>query len=129
MGRGTELGRVRGLGSAKHGAHHWWNQRLTAASNLFLMLWFVIAIARLPGYDYATVRPWLGSAWVAVPMVLLVISVFWHFRLGLQVVIEDYGHAETRVALLFALNFFVVVVASIAIFSILKIAFTAGMPL
>lgn len=129
MGRGTELGRVRGLGSAKHGAHHWWNQRLTAAANLFLMLWFVIVVARLPGYDYATVRPWLGSAWVAVPMVLLVLSVFWHFRLGLQVVIEDYVHAETRVAMMFALNFFVVVIASIAIFSILKIAFTAGMPL
>lgn len=130
MGRGTELGRVRGLGSAKSGAHHWLSQRITAAANLFLMLWFVIVIARLPAYDYATVRPWLASAWVAVPLLLLIVSVFWHFRLGLQVLIEDYAHAEARVALVLALNFFVVATSAIAIFSILKVAFTAvvGVP-
>ncbi|RZF63117.1 succinate dehydrogenase, hydrophobic membrane anchor protein [Sphingomonas populi] len=126
MRGGTELGRVRGLGSAKAGAHHWLTHRITAASNLFLMLWFVIVIARLPAYDYGTVRPWLASAWVAVPMILLIVSVFWHFRLGLQVVIEDYVHAETRVALMFLLNFFVVATSAIAIFSILKVAFTAA---
>ena len=38
MGNGTELGRVRGLGSAHHGAHHWLIQRFTAVGNLVLML-------------------------------------------------------------------------------------------
>lgn len=130
MGNGTNLGRVRGLGSAKEGAHHWWGQRLTAAANLFLMVWFVIAIARLPAYDYATVRPWLASAWVAVPLILLIVSVFWHFRLGLQVLIEDYLHAESKVATIFLLNFFVIGAGAIAIFSILKVAFSAvvGVP-
>ncbi|MDO7843299.1 succinate dehydrogenase, hydrophobic membrane anchor protein [Sphingomonas immobilis] len=126
MGQGTELGRVRGLGSAKEGAHHWWQQRVTAAANLFLMVWFVIAIARLSAYDYDTVKVWLSSAWVAIPMLLLILSVFWHFRLGLQVVIEDYLHHESKVAAIFALNFFVIATAAIAVFSILKVAFTAG---
>ena len=126
MGTGTELGRVRGLGSAKHGATHWWRQRLTSASNFVLMWWFVISIARLPAYDYAGVHAWLGSMWVAVPLVLLVISVFYHFRLGLQVVIEDYQHDETRTVLMILLNFFAVGAGAIAIFSILKIAFTAA---
>ena len=126
MGRGTEIGRVRGLGSAKAGAHHWWMQRLTAGSNLLLMLWFILSLLRLPGYDYATVTTWLSSPIAAVPMVLLVISVFWHFRLGLQVVIEDYQHDETRIVALVALNFYAVGMAAVAIFSVLKIAFTGG---
>ena len=106
MGGGTELGRVRGLGSAKEGTHHWWRQRLTAGSNLLLMTWFILSIARLPAYDYGTVTQWLASAWVAIPMVLLVVSVFYHFRLGLQVLIEDYQHDETRIVAMVLLNFF-----------------------
>jgi succinate dehydrogenase / fumarate reductase membrane anchor subunit len=128
MGNGTELGRVRGLGSAKHGAQHWWAQRVTAASNLFLMLWFFVAIVRLPGYDYETVHAWLGSPWAAVPLVLLILSVFYHFRLGLQVVIEDYQHGSSRVALLLLLNFFTFGAGAIAIFAILKVAFTVIIP-
>ena len=126
MRGGTELGRVRGLGSAKEGAHHWWNQRVTAAANLVLMLWFVISIARLPAYDLASVALWLHSPWAAIPMLLLIASVFYHFRLGLQVVIEDYVHDESRIALMLLLTFFTIGTAGIAIFSILKIAFTGA---
>lgn len=126
MGTGTELGRVRGLGSAHHGVYHWWHQKVTAGANLLFMAWLVISIARMPAYDYASVRAWLSSAWVAVPMLLLVASVFYHFRLGLQVAIEDYAHAQNRVVLMVLLNLFVAVTAGIAIFSILRIAFGAA---
>lgn len=126
MGNGTELGRVRGLGSSNEGAHHWWHQRLTAAGNLLLMLWFFASMARLPGHDYATVSVWLASPWAAIPMVLLVASVFYHFRLGLQVLIEDYLHGASRTAMMVLLTFFTVGAGAIAIFSILKIAFTGA---
>ncbi len=126
MGAGTSIGRVRGLGSAKEGPHHWWNQRVTAGANNALTLWLLRSLARLPGHDYPTVRLWLGSAWAAVPMALLVVSVFYHFRLGLQVLIEDYAHAENRVALLVLLTFFTVGAALLALFSILRIAFGAA---
>ena len=126
MGSGTSIGRVRGLGAANEGTHHWWNQRLTAGSNLALMLWLIVSIAMLPTYDYATVSTWLGSAWAAIPMMLLILSVFYHFRLGLQVVIEDYSHAQTRVVLMVLLNFFVIGTGAIALFSILKLALVAG---
>ena len=120
---GTELKRVRGLGSAKEGTHHWWDQRLTAAANLILMTWFMASLARLPAYDYATVAAWTSSAWTAIPLILLTLSVCWHIRLGLQVVIEDYQHDESRVVLLVLLNFYAVAVAAIAIFAILRLAF------
>ena len=122
MGDGTELGRVRGLGSANEGAHHWWRQRLTAGSNLFFLAWFMISLTRLNGFDYISIRTWVGSAWVAVPMILLVISTCWHARLGLQVLIEDYQHDESRVVAIVAAEFFLAVIAVTGIFAILKAA-------
>ena len=122
----TELGRVRGLGSAKHGAHHWWTQRLTAAANLILLPWFIASLVMLPAYDYATVAAWISSAWVAIPLVLLIANLFYHIRLGLQVVIEDYQHGETRIVLMLLLNAFVFIAAATAIFSVLRIAFTGA---
>jgi len=122
MGQGTELGRVRGLGSAKEGAHHWWRQRITAGSNLFLLIWFMISLTRLRGFDYETVHAWMASAWVAVPLILLVISTCWHARLGLQVLIEDYQHDESRVVTIVLIEFFLAVIAVTAIFSILRAA-------
>ena len=91
-----------------------------------MMLWLLFSLARLPSYDYAGVRSWLASPWAAIPMILLIVSVFYHFRLGLQVVIEDYQTDASRVALLIALNFFTFAAAGIAIFSILKVAFGAA---
>lgn len=122
----TELGRVRGLGSAKHGAHHWWTQRMTAAANLILLPWFVASMVMLPAYDYATMAAWMGSAWVAIPLVLLIANLFYHIRLGLQVVIEDYQHGETRIVLMLLLNAFVFIAAATGIFSVLRLAFTGA---
>lgn len=122
----TELGRVRGLGSAKHGAHHWWTQRMTAAANLILLPWFVASQVMLPAYDYATMAAWMSSAWVAIPLVLLIANLFYHIRLGLQVVIEDYQHGETRIVLMLLLNAFVFIAAGTGIFSVLRIAFTGA---
>jgi succinate dehydrogenase / fumarate reductase membrane anchor subunit len=126
MGAGTDLGRVRGLGSAKDGAHHWWLQRVTAVGNVVLMLWFVFSLVRLPSLDYSSVVLWLRQPVAAVPMLLLIVTVFWHLRLGVQVLLEDYVHGATRVVGMLALNFYVVVGAAAAGFAVLKIALGAA---
>jgi succinate dehydrogenase / fumarate reductase, membrane anchor subunit len=126
MGNGTATGRVRGLGAAHAGAHHWWLQRLTAGGNLVLLLWLAVSLIRLPLADHAAVSAWLSSPFVAVPMLLIVANTFWHFRLGLQVVIEDYQHDAAKVVAIVALNFFTVAVAAACVFSILKVAFTGA---
>jgi succinate dehydrogenase / fumarate reductase membrane anchor subunit len=126
MGTGTPIGRVRGLGAAKEGTHHWWRQRLTAGGNIALMGWLLLSLARLDGFGYQSVRLWLSSPWVAVPMALLVLNVFYHFRLGLQVVIEDYQHNETRVVLMVLLNVYTLALGAVAIFSILRLAFSGA---
>lgn len=123
MGTGTGIGRVRGLGSAKHGAMHWWRQRLTAGGNLILVLYFIVSLFRLPLHDHATIVQWLSQPLVAVALILMTVSVFWHLRLGMQVFIEDYVHEEAgKVASMIALNFYTIGGATLAVFSILKIA-------
>ncbi len=126
MGAGTDLGRVRGLGSAKDGVHHWWLQRVTAVSNLVLMLWFIFSLVRLPSLDYSSVTLWLRQPVAAVPMILLIATVFWHLRLGVQVLLEDYVHGSTRVVGMLALNFYTVAGAAAAVFAVLKIALGAA---
>ena len=126
MGTGTGIGRVRGLGSAKAGTHHWWQQRLTAGSNLLLVTWAVVSLFRLPLHDYKALVLWLSTPWVSVGLILAVVSVFYHLRLGLQVVIEDYQHDFSRIIAIVLLNFYAVGGAALAIFAILKIALTGA---
>jgi len=127
MGSGTGIGRVRGLGSAKTGAHHWIVQRFTAVGNLVLMLWLLISFLRLPMGDYNIVTEWLSSPFAAVPLMLLLVSVFYHLRLGMQVMIEDYIHEHgTKFGLMVLLNFYAVGGAALGIFAIARIAFSGG---
>jgi succinate dehydrogenase / fumarate reductase membrane anchor subunit len=88
----TPLARARGLGAARDGLGHWKAQRLTAISNAVLVLWFVFSAAALAGAGYDEVRAWLASPLAATLMILLIVSVFYHAPLGLQVIIEDYVH-------------------------------------
>ncbi|MGE5723362.1 MAG: succinate dehydrogenase, hydrophobic membrane anchor protein [Sphingomonadales bacterium] len=120
----TPLGRVRGLGPARSGARHWWTERLTSVSTLLLLIWLLVSLLRLPGLDRGAVVEWLASPANAVAMLLLIGSSFWHIRLGMQVIIEDYVHEDGNKLFLFVLlNFFCIVAAVIGFFSVLKIAF------
>ncbi|QJB68596.1 succinate dehydrogenase, hydrophobic membrane anchor protein [Parasphingorhabdus halotolerans] len=125
MGSGTNIGRVRGLGSAGHGAHHWIIQRVTAIGNLLLVMWLLFSLLRLPNYEHELMVGWLSSPLVAVPMMLMLVSIFWHLRLGLQVLIEDYvpDHG-IKFGLIIFLNFFAIGGAALGIFAVAKIAFT-----
>jgi succinate dehydrogenase / fumarate reductase membrane anchor subunit len=90
----SPLGRAIGLGSAKEGVEHWWLQRITAVALVPLALWFVAAVISLIGADLEVLLNWVAHPLPAILLVLLLIAVFYHTSLGLQVVIEDYVHAE-----------------------------------
>ena len=123
MGNGTSIGRVRGLGSSRAGAHHWLVQRFTAIGNLVLVLWLIAGLLLLPSYDYAIVHAWLARPFNATVMVLMIVSTFWHARLGVQVMSEDYVHDEgLKFATLAALNTIPLAGAIFAVVCVLKIA-------
>jgi succinate dehydrogenase / fumarate reductase membrane anchor subunit len=119
----TPIAKVRGLGAARSGLQHWKMQRLTAISNVLLVLWFVFSAMALSGSGYEEVRAWLASPVTASLMVLLIISTFYHARLGLQVIIEDYVHHEgARVAALVAIALVVFALAVACIVAVLRVA-------
>lgn len=118
----TSIAKVRGLGAAREGTEHFKLQRLTAIANVALVLWFVFSLAALPGTGYEQARAWLGHPMAAILTILLIISVVYHARLGLQVVIEDYVHHEgARVASLAALTLVAVAIAVACIVAVLRI--------
>lgn len=128
MGSGTNIGKVRGLGSAKHGGGHWISQRTSAVGNLLLTTWLVVSLTLMPNFDQGTLAQWLAQPTVAVPMILMLVSIFWHVRLGLQVLIEDYVHDDAlKFGAITLLNFYVVTSLVFGIFVVAKLAF-AGAP-
>ncbi len=126
MGNGTSIGRVRGLGSAHSGAHHWLVQRFSAIGNLVLGLWLIISLVTLPDYEFKTVREWISGGIPATAMALLVVSAFWHARLGIQVLIEDYVHEHAnKFACMALLNLSAFAGAAFGLFSIIRLALGA----
>lgn len=127
MGNGTSIGRVRGLGSAHEGPHHWLMQRFTAVGNLVTVLFLIVSLVAMPSLDYASVSGWLSEPLPAFMMALLVISTFWHARLGLQVAVEDYVHTSgNKFAVLLALNLFAFAGAAFGLFCIARLAFSSA---
>ena len=123
MGNGTSIGKVRGLGSAHNGSHHWLVQRFTAIGNLLLVVWFLVSVLMLPNMDYATVREWIARPVPATAMALLVVTTFWHARLGMQVMLEDYVHTPAnKFAVFAALNLVTFGGAAFGLFCVIRLA-------
>jgi succinate dehydrogenase / fumarate reductase membrane anchor subunit len=119
----SPLGRVLGFGAAKEGVGHWWVQRVTAVALIPLTSWFVIALLGKPLHSYEAMRGWLGQPWVAVLTTLLIITLAWHSKLGVEVVIEDYVHGKGSKTSLLLLSTFVHFAAAVAgVFAVLILA-------
>ena len=123
MGNGTQIGRVRGLGSSHHGAHHWLLQRMTGVGNLISVGFLVISLAMRSDYSYAAISGWIAQPITALMLALLVVSTFWHARLGLQVLMEDYvPNGGSRFGITIILNLLLIGGAAFGLICIGKIA-------
>jgi succinate dehydrogenase / fumarate reductase, membrane anchor subunit len=124
----TPLGRVRGLGSAGNGVHHWWVQRLTALALVPLAVWLLVSLLTLPSLDFVTLVSWMAGTWTSCLLTLFVLAASWHSSLGIQVILEDYVHDPgSKTVSLVLSNFIHAVLAALGVFAILRIAF--GSPL
>ena len=120
----TPLKKVRGFGASKTGTDHFWQQRATAVANIPLMIcmiWFVLAHL---GATRAEVIASLHNPFIALVLIMGLASVFWHMRVGLQVVIEDYLHSHLFKFGALALNIaFATSLFAVSAYSILKMSF------
>ena len=123
----SPLGTVRGLGSAKEGVNHFWEQRLTGLALVPLGIWFVISVIHLVGGDYGKFHAWLSNPCNTTLMVLLLVCSFHHAQLGVQVVIEDYVHGEaTKLLALIATKFAAALFGLFSVVAVLRTAFVGG---
>ncbi len=129
MSRRTPLGRVLGLGSAKDGTGHWWAQRVSSVALGPLMLWLVyslVQMARAGGADYLAVVDWVSAPFNTVALLLLIPTLLYHSHLGVQVVIEDYIHADgVKVVALLAQKFIHAAFAAAGILAVLRLSLGA----
>jgi succinate dehydrogenase / fumarate reductase, membrane anchor subunit len=122
--RRTPLARVKGLGAAGHGAEHWWVHRMTAVSNIPLIVAFIIIVAGVAFRPWAQAVAIVSHPLVALLLILAVVSVTNHMRLGMQIIIEDYVHDKgLKIAAVIANNFYAVAIAAACLWAILKISF------
>ena len=119
----TPLARVRYLGSAKSGTKHFWHQRVSAVALIPLTIAFVLIVVGLIGRNHAAVAQILGSPFVSIVMILFVISSTYHMWLGMQVIIEDYIHSESKLTWLMLNTFFCCAIALTCVYAILKLSF------
>lgn len=119
----TPLGRVRSLGAAHSGTRDFWRQRITAVAMVLLMVPVIVVVIMLLGRNQAGAAQILGSAPIAMILLLFVIASTWHMKIGMQVVIEDYVHSEKlKLISIMANNFFAVTVALASIYAIFKLS-------
>jgi succinate dehydrogenase / fumarate reductase, membrane anchor subunit len=119
----SPLARASGLGSAKEGVEHWWRERVTAVALVPLTLWFAASIIAHSGSDYAVFVTWLKTPSAALMMVLLLIALFYHTALGLQVIIEDYVHSAAKIPALVLIRLGCFALAAVGILAVLRIVF------
>ena len=113
-----------GLSFLKGALGHWWHQRLTAICIIPLSLWFMASLVGHLRSDHETVVTWISSPFVTMLMVFLICGIFYHAKLGVQVVIEDYIHTKgSKLLLLTAVNMGALTGALVGVLSVFSITF------
>ena len=121
----TPRARVSGLGSARTGTGHFWEQRITAVALLFLTPFFVFTFARHLGGSFDEVRTAYAQPFNAIVALAFVLTAFLHLFQGLIVIVEDYVHGRAGTLMIIAIRLLTALFALAGTFAILKIAFSA----
>ena len=117
------LRRAGSRGSTRLAVQHWWLQRVTAVALIPLTLWLAVSIARLAGANHSVFILWVEKPWNAVLILMAIAIAFYHLKVGLDVVIEDYVHTPwIKVTFLIGTTFVAVLIGGASAFAILRIA-------
>ena len=120
----TSLRKVRGYGSAKSGTEHFFIQRMTALANVPLALCFIWIVASLSGANHQRMVAYVSHPLVAILLLLFILSATIHMRIGMQVIIEDYVHADgPKVLSIIASTFFAICIGLAGVYAVLRLSF------
>lgn len=119
----SPLGKALGLGSAREGLENWLLERVSAIALLPLTLWFTVSTVMHAGDDYGTVVAWLKMPVTTTLMTLLLVALFHHTALGLQVVIEDYIHSRIKLPALIGMRLGCLALVVAGLVATLKVTF------
>ncbi|HEX4407888.1 MAG TPA: succinate dehydrogenase, hydrophobic membrane anchor protein [Xanthobacteraceae bacterium] len=120
----TPLAKVRGRGAARAGTEDFWLQRMTAVAGVPLTIMAIVIAMLLLGRNQAAVAQILGSPLVAVIMLLFVICIVTHMKIGMQEILVDYVADDSmKLTFLLANTFFCWAVGLICVYAILKMSF------
>ena len=119
----TPLKRAIGLGSAKEGTGHFMWQRITAIALALCGVYLIGLLFGLTGAEYPTAHAIVADPLNAMILIAFLVAAFWHAKLGLQVIIEDYVHTPLLGGIAHLANIFVCALAAIAgVLAIVRIA-------
>ena len=122
----TPLKRARGLGSSKTGTGHFLWQRVTAVGLVLLGAYLIGLLLSLGGSGYERAYLTVANPLNAAILVTFLVAAFWHAKLGLQVVIEDYVHTPLLAGIAHVANILVCTLAAVAgVLAVLRIALGA----
>lgn len=118
----TERNRIKGLGAAKSGTRHFWHQRVSAVALLPLALFFIVTLITLSGAGHAEAAATIRRPFFGLVLLAFILAGAYHMRLGMQIIIEDYVHAEGVKLFLLMLNtFFAAFIALAGAYALIRI--------
>jgi succinate dehydrogenase / fumarate reductase, membrane anchor subunit len=111
-------------GTVDRGTRHFKQQRWTAMANVPLVLFLLWFIASKLGLNRAELMACFKDPFTSLGLALALASIFWHMRLGMQVIIEDYVHdaGAFRMAMMLN-NLFVAALGVVSLYAIAKMSF------
>ena len=108
------------------GVPHWKWQRRSALVLIPFTLWMVVNIVHHIGLDYESTHAWLSHPLVAILMIIFMIALFYHAKLGMQVIIEDYiSDVSTRQSIVRISNLICWLAMFVGLASLIKIVLAA----
>ena len=124
---GGEMTKSGETGPAEHGSGHWMLMHYTSAGSLITCAYLVVSFLLLPDLSYSTLTGWLQGLGPSFALGLLIVAVFWHARLGLQVLVEDYVHQSgTRFAAMLVINLAAFAGAAFGLLCLLRIGLSGA---
>ncbi len=110
-------------GNGPASTRHFITQRVTGLINVAFLVLLLFLVVRLGGQDRADLVGVIGTAWIGVPLMVLIAIVAVHMRNGMRDTLEDYVHGRMYRLAMSLNTFFCLLVAVAGIGAVAKIVF------